>query len=84
MQYGYKNIYEKTTNFLPKSDVLMISKNKIADICLFGGFFAIFSALMGFAAIKWRKFYFTCPFVYISFTIGFVLTLAGSISLSYG
>ena len=84
MQYGNPDIYEKTAKFLPDADALQLSKSTFADICLFGGIFAIMTSLLGFASICWRKPYFTCPFVYLSCSVGFLLVIAGSISLEYG
>ena len=84
MQYGNPDIYEKTASFLPEADSLQLSKSTFADICLFGGIFAIMTGFLGFASICWRKPYFTCPFVYLSFSVGFLLVVAGTISLQYG
>lgn len=84
MFYGNPDIYEKTSQFIPEAEALKLSKSTFADICLFGGIFAIMTAFLGFASICWRKPYFTCPFVYLSFSVGFLLVIAGSISLEYG
>lgn len=84
MQYGNPDIYEKTGEFLPDAEYLKISKSTFADLALFGGFFAILTSFLGFASICWRKPYFTCPFVYLSCSVGLILVIAGAISLEYG
>ena len=61
-----------------------MSKNIFAELSLFGGCFTILTGLLGMAAVKWRKPYFTCPFATMSLIAGLVLILAGVLSIQFG
>ena len=82
--YGNPKIYSKTGKFLPNFEGWNMSKNIFAELSLFGGCFTILTGLLGMAAVKWRKPYFTCPFATMSLVTGLVLILAGVLSVEFG
>lgn len=82
--YGNPKIYSKTGKFLPNFEGWNMSKNIFAELSLFGGCFTILTGLLGIAAVKWRKPYFTCPFATMSLIAGLVLILAGVLSIEFG
>jgi hypothetical protein len=82
--YGNPKIYSKTGKFLPNFEGWNMSKNIFAELSLFGGCFTILTGLLGLAAVKWKKPYFTCPFATMSLIAGLVLILAGVLSIEFG
>ena len=80
-RYGNPLIYGKVYSFLPEFEGINFERNVFAELSLFGGIFAIVTALLGLCTVYQRKFFFTCPFAAMSGTIGLILIIAGALSI---
>ena len=73
-------IYSKSKKFLPEPDGLNYTRSVVAELSLWAGLFSIITGILGFLSITYGKIHYTCSFVVLSFIIGVLLIVAGSLN----